>query len=116
MEEEELNKEIEMLKKNNKKTDVNTKDMENLIVEDTISTIVNHNKDDSEINNNDTYKKSKNQIKSELNSLIQYSEIILEVVDSRDPLSYRSKELEKNVTNNKRKVIIVLNKADLVSK
>ena len=67
MEEEELNKEIENLKRNNKKTDVNPKDMENLIVEDTKSSIINNNQDTE--NNDFSYKKSKKDLKNDINSL-----------------------------------------------
>jgi ribosome biogenesis GTPase A len=39
-------------------------------------------------------------LKRELNNLISKSDIIIEVLDARDPFSYRSKELEHNVKNN----------------
>ena len=44
------------------------------------------------------------------------SDIILEVVDSRFPLESRNNELEDKVKKAKKKLIIVLNKCDLVSK
>jgi len=61
--------------------------------------------------------KSKNDNKRELAVLINKSDFILEVVDAREPLSYRSKELEHNVLSHKdKRLIIVINKSDLVSK
>jgi len=52
-----------------------------------------------------------------LSLLISKSDIVIEVLDARDPFSYRSKELENNVLHNKdKKFVLILNKIDLVSK
>jgi nuclear GTP-binding protein len=52
----------------------------------------------------------------ELKQVIENSDVILEVLDIRDPLSCRSKELESQVLSHKdeKKLILVLNKIDLV--
>jgi nuclear GTP-binding protein len=54
--------------------------------------------------------------KFELNSLIEVCDVIIEVLDARDPLSYRSRELENNLKTKGKKLIILLNKIDLVTK
>lgn len=61
--------------------------------------------------------RSKYDQKRELNTLIANSDFIIEVIDARDPQGYRSKELENNVTKNKdKRLIIIINKIDLVTK
>jgi ribosome biogenesis GTPase A len=57
----------------------------------------------------------KSNFKLELNDLMEICDVIIEVIDARDPLSYRSKELENNVKTKGKKLIILLNKIDLVS-
>jgi nuclear GTP-binding protein len=53
----------------------------------------------------------------ELNELISKSDFIVEVIDARDPLASRSKGLENNVLKNKEKrLILLINRADLVSR
>lgn len=51
-----------------------------------------------------------------LDQVIENSDIILEVLDSRDPLSCRSKELENSILSKRgdKKIILVLNKIDLI--
>ena len=51
-----------------------------------------------------------------VNDVIQKSDIILEVADARFPVESRNEELEKKVKRAGKKLIIVLNKCDLVSK
>ncbi|MET1128073.1 MAG: GTPase [Thermoproteota archaeon] len=46
--------------------------------------------------------------------LVRRSDIILEVLDARDPMSTRSRRLERIVTALGKKLIIVINKSDLV--
>lgn len=61
--------------------------------------------------------KSKYDAKRELNTLISKSDIVIEVVDARDPFAYRSKELESNVMKSKeKKLVLIINKVDLVDK
>lgn len=49
-----------------------------------------------------------------LASIVKRSEIVLEVIDIRDPISTRSRRLERMVERMDRELILVLNKADLV--
>lgn len=53
----------------------------------------------------------------DLKQVIEASDVILEVVDARDPLTYRSKELENQILSypEEKKIIIIVNKIDLVS-
>jgi nuclear GTP-binding protein len=57
----------------------------------------------------------KTNSKHELNELIDLCDVIIQVLDARDPLSYRSKELENNIKTKGKKMILLLNKIDLVS-
>jgi nuclear GTP-binding protein len=52
----------------------------------------------------------------DLKQVIENSDVVLEVLDIRDPLSCRSKELESQILSQKdeKKIIILLNKMDLV--
>jgi nuclear GTP-binding protein len=52
----------------------------------------------------------------DLKQVIEGSDVILEVLDARDPLSCRSKELESQILSHKdeKKIILILNKIDLV--
>ena len=49
-----------------------------------------------------------------LDQVIENSDVILEVLDARDPLICRNLELENKIKNNKKKLILVLNKIDLI--
>ncbi|MFP4403256.1 MAG: GTPase [Candidatus Woesearchaeota archaeon] len=51
-----------------------------------------------------------------VNSVIEESDLILEVVDSRMPKFSRNEEIEKKIEKQNKKLIIVLNKCDLVEK
>lgn len=52
----------------------------------------------------------------ELKEVIDNSDVILQVLDARDPLSCRSKELESQILSHRdgKKIILVLNKIDLI--
>ncbi len=52
----------------------------------------------------------------DLKQVIENSDVILEVLDARDPLSCRSKELESQILAQKdeKKIILIINKIDLV--
>lgn len=52
--------------------------------------------------------------KKHLEFLIKNSDILIEVLDSRFPKYCRIKKLENYITKNKKKLILVLNKSDLV--
>ena len=51
-----------------------------------------------------------------LDQVIENSDVILEVLDARDPLSCRNKELENKIKSGKysKKIILILNKIDLI--
>ena len=51
-----------------------------------------------------------------LEQVIENSDVILEVLDSRDPLTCRNKDLENKIKSgkNSKKIILVLNKIDLI--
>jgi nuclear GTP-binding protein len=59
---------------------------------------------------------SKKAYQQELKQVLENSDVILEVLDARDPLSCRSKELESQILSHKdqKKLILILNKVDLV--
>lgn len=46
--------------------------------------------------------------------LVSLSDVVLELVDSRDPLNTRSPKLEKIAVSHRKPLVIVINKADLV--
>ena len=51
-----------------------------------------------------------------LEQVIENSDVILEVLDSRDPLNKRNKEIESSILRRKdeKKIILILNKIDLI--
>ena len=58
---------------------------------------------------------SKKSFYKDLLKVIESADIILEVVDARDPLGYKSQELENKVLSfGNKKLVVVLNKIDLV--
>ncbi|XP_043978298.1 guanine nucleotide-binding protein-like 3 [Gambusia affinis] len=62
-------------------------------------------------------KNSKQHLCSELNKVIDASDVVIEVLDARDPLGCRCPQLEKAVLlGGKRKLLFVLTKIDLVPK
>jgi len=67
---------------------------------------------------NDPNAKSMNQSKKayakELKKVIEASDVVVEVLDARDPEGCRSHELEKEVLSQGKKVLLVVNKIDLV--
>lgn len=114
LEEQELTKAIALLEKK-KKSEVTVKDLEDMIVQQDDYKIQEPLKEEKEGHKQNL--KSKNEFKRDLNLLVQKCDVIIEVIDVRDPIAYRSKELENNVRSNKdKKLIIVLNKTDLVEK
>jgi ribosome biogenesis GTPase A len=46
--------------------------------------------------------------------VVKEADVVLEVVDARDPMATRSRELEKMAAEEGKKLVIVINKADLV--
>lgn len=59
---------------------------------------------------------TKKHYMKELRNVIDTSDIIIEVLDARDPMACRNKEMEAEVlgTGQGKKIILVLNKIDLV--
>jgi len=56
----------------------------------------------------------KKQFKS-IDTLLNKCDVIIEVLDARDPNSCRNKELEENITKTLgKKLVLILNKIDLV--
>uniref|UniRef100_A0A8B9IE17 G protein nucleolar 3 n=1 Tax=Anser cygnoides TaxID=8845 RepID=A0A8B9IE17_ANSCY len=64
------------------------------------------------------HKKSKKSFQSELEKVIEASDVILEVLDARDPMGCRCPQLEQAITcsGGDKKLLLVLNKIDLVPK
>mmetsp|Transcript_6640 Transcript_6640/g.5461 ORF Transcript_6640/g.5461 Transcript_6640/m.5461 type:complete len:123 (-) Transcript_6640:9-377(-) len=52
----------------------------------------------------------------ELRKVMGMADVVVEVLDARDPLSCRCKSLEEEILSQGKKVILLLNKIDLVPK
>ena len=50
----------------------------------------------------------------ELKKVIEESDVIIEVLDARDPEGCRSEEIESEVLKLNKKLLLILNKIDLV--
>ena len=50
----------------------------------------------------------------EVKKVVDLSDIIIQVIDARDPISGRCQEIETRVKENNKKIIFILNKTDLV--
>mmetsp|Transcript_43312 Transcript_43312/g.92720 ORF Transcript_43312/g.92720 Transcript_43312/m.92720 type:complete len:484 (+) Transcript_43312:150-1601(+) len=59
---------------------------------------------------------TRRKFKVELKKVLASADIIIEVLDARDPESCRSVELEKQVTGQGKRLILLMNKIDLVPK
>lgn len=72
--------------------------------------------DDDENGTDPKEKKAKKQFMKDFHKILEMSDIIVEVLDARDPITSRCKEAEKILSTQKheKKLIIVLNKIDLV--
>ncbi|KAH0575952.1 Nucleolar GTPase [Spironucleus salmonicida] len=73
---------------------------------------------DDIFNSGDVFLKEKNlrkqQFKTELNQVVQQSDVILQVLDARDPENTRNGELEQLCRTLKKPFVLLLNKIDLV--
>jgi len=54
------------------------------------------------------------QYKSAINEMITESDVILEVLDARDPMACRNETLERVITSKGKKLIFLINKIDLI--
>jgi len=114
----EMEEEMSLIKEieKTKNPGVSKKELDQLVMDGGNANVINHRNDDIE-NPKENHKKSKNEVKRELNEIITKCDFIIEVIDARDPLAYRSKGLENNILKNKdKRLIILINKADLVSR
>lgn len=64
----------------------------------------------------DKIKKQRQKYPDILKKLVSISDIILEILDARFPEKTRNKEIEKEILKQNKKLIYVLNKADLIEK
>ena len=113
LEEQEAQKHFEALLKAQKKNEISEEDIEKMVVEQEDYKIV---KEKIEEDFSDLKNLPKSEFKRRLNQMVVMSDVCIEVIDARDPINFRSKELEKNVIKNKKKLIVLLNKSDLVSR
>ena len=57
---------------------------------------------------------SKKAYAKELKKVIEASDVLIQVLDARDPEGCRSHEMEKDVIASGKKMLLVVNKIDLV--
>ena len=62
------------------------------------------------------FKKQKGKYPLMIEKIISESDIILEILDARFPEETRNHEIEKKIIKSKKKIIYILNKADLTTK
>ncbi|MCP9261507.1 Guanine nucleotide-binding protein-like 3-like protein [Dirofilaria immitis] len=60
--------------------------------------------------------KKQKQYANEVRKTIESADIVIEVLDARDPLGSRNKSVEENVLNAGKRLVLLLNKIDLVPK
>lgn len=72
--------------------------------------------EDDEMGTDPKLRKAKKQFMKEFHKILEMADIIIEVLDARDPINSRCKEAERLLAMSKheKKLIIVLNKIDLV--
>lgn len=73
-------------------------------------------KDETERKHKAIEKNSKHYLCSELNKVIETCDVVMEVLDARDPLGCRCPQLEEMVLKKNKKLLFLLNKIDLVPK
>eukprot|EP01059_Diplonema_ambulator_P013524 TRINITY_DN24038_c0_g1_i1.p1 TRINITY_DN24038_c0_g1~~TRINITY_DN24038_c0_g1_i1.p1 ORF type:complete len:542 (+),score=216.08 TRINITY_DN24038_c0_g1_i1:97-1626(+) len=74
---------------------------------------------DAALSLNRTRENSKRRFWKEFQKVVKVSDVLLEVLDARDPLGCRLADIEKNVESEyggKKKFVLILNKVDLVPK
>lgn len=100
---------MEIEKNKEKHKLITAQDINNLVAEESGTVVQQTEEDNKHV--------SKYDAKRELNTLISKSDVIIEVLDARDPFAYRSKELESNIMKSKdKRLILIINKVDLVTK
>jgi predicted GTPase len=57
---------------------------------------------------------SRRQYIKELRKVIEAADVVIQVLDSRDPMGCRNTELEQNVVKLGKKMLLIVNKIDLV--
>uniref|UniRef100_A0A8C6WGA3 Guanine nucleotide-binding protein-like 3 n=1 Tax=Neogobius melanostomus TaxID=47308 RepID=A0A8C6WGA3_9GOBI len=73
-------------------------------------------KDEAERKQKAVEKTTKRYLCSELNKVIEACDVVIEVLDARDPLGCRCPQLEETVLKKNKKLLFLLNKIDLVPK
>jgi nuclear GTP-binding protein len=75
-----------------------------------------HAESAAEFNMNDPVLREKKKYMRELKKVIEASDIILEILDARDPQGCRNKDIEALIQSmpGEKKIILVVNKIDLV--
>ena len=58
---------------------------------------------------------TKKSFAKEVKKIVEQSDLIIEVLDARDPQGSRSQEMEKEILESGKKLVLVINKVDLVS-
>jgi len=110
-------KKIEKLKKKQEKKAGSGVDLADAarLAEEYEKNYVEADSEDEYSTNNSTLREKKKFVK-ELKKVVESSDIILEILDARDPLGCRCKELEAQILGmpGEKKIILVLNKIDLV--
>lgn len=91
-------------------------DSKRVLYDQSNDTFINSYDEDAKKMNRENQDLSKRAYLKDLKEVIQNSDVILEVLDSRDPLSCKSNELEELVRSHKdeKKIILILNKIDLI--
>jgi len=112
IEEQDAQKHYEALMKAQKNKEITSEDIDKMVIEQEDYQVI---KEKIEEDFADFRNLPKSEFKRRLNQMVIMSDICIEVIDARDPINFRSKELEKNVMKNKKKLIILLNKCELVS-
>jgi nuclear GTP-binding protein len=113
LEEQENQKHFDALLKAQKKNEITQEDIDKLVVEMDDYKVIREKIEEFDVQHK---KVTKSEYKRLLNQMVAISDVCIQVVDARDPFNFRSKELETNVLKNKKKMIILLTKVDLVSK
>ncbi|EJD76445.1 hypothetical protein, variant 2 [Loa loa] len=75
-----------------------------------------HSENQSMKNLEEVREKTQKQYANELRETVESADIVIEVLDARDPLGSRSRSVEENILNAGKRLVLLLNKIDLVPK